>query len=96
VFLLSIIITSGMDDLLLKRVLFECIRGSLERTDACLGIFTGRHAVMLLTYCYLYTGLCSFFTSPYARVLSAFGVITRFNKRLFMELLTEKTPRLLN
>ena len=59
---------SGMNDLFLKRVLFEGIRGSLERTDACLDIFTGKHVVMTLTHCFFNKSLCSFFTNPYARV----------------------------
>jgi len=48
------LLISGMDDLFLKRVLFECIRGSLERTDACLDIFTGRDSVMMLNLLFLY------------------------------------------
>jgi hypothetical protein len=96
VFFYKALLISGMDDFLLKCVLFECIRGSLERTDACLDIFTERHAIMMLTYCFLNKGICSFLSNPYARVLSASGVITRFNKKLSMERLTEKTPRPLN
>jgi len=87
------LLISEMDDLFLKRVLFECIRGSLERTDACLDIFTGSGSVMMLNLLFLYKDICSFSTNPYARVLSASGVITRFNKRLSMERLTKKTSR---
>jgi len=60
---------SGMDDLFLKRVLFECIRDSLERTDVCRNHFIANDCLSQSKPVVFYDkSLCSFFTSPYTRV----------------------------
>jgi len=43
-----------------------------------------------------YKSLCSFFTNPYARVLSASGVVTRFKKRLSIEAVKQQNSPILN